>query len=62
MPFWVLGFGFADEVTDITFCGDWAGNSYASAPNCPGTCEERLLDPGNFVVGSLLAPYMWFAQ
>ncbi|KAF5355853.1 hypothetical protein D9756_003785 [Leucocoprinus leucothites] len=35
-------------VFDITFCGDWAGNSYAST-NCPGTCAERLMDPSNFV-------------
>ncbi|KAH0590706.1 hypothetical protein H2248_000834 [Termitomyces sp. 'cryptogamus'] len=35
-------------VFDITFCGDWAGNSYASS-HCPGTCEQRLMDPANFV-------------
>ncbi|KAF4615089.1 hypothetical protein D9613_003286 [Agrocybe pediades] len=35
-------------VFDITFCGDWAGNSYATT-NCPGTCLERLMDPANFV-------------
>ena len=35
---------------DITFCGDWAGNSYATS-GCPGTCEERLQDPKNFEVG-----------
>ncbi|GLB36174.1 putative glycosyl hydrolases family 16 [Lyophyllum shimeji] len=35
-------------VFDITFCGDWAGNSYATS-GCPGTCEDRLTDPGNFV-------------
>jgi len=29
--------------------GDWAGNSYATS-GCPGTCEERLMDPKNFVV------------
>ncbi|KAF8203636.1 glycoside hydrolase family 16 protein [Pholiota molesta] len=27
--------------------GDWAGNSYATS-GCPGTCEERLMDPANF--------------
>ncbi|KAG6813272.1 hypothetical protein H0H92_012686 [Tricholoma furcatifolium] len=32
---------------DITFCGDWAGNSYATS-GCPGTCEETLMDPSNF--------------
>jgi len=37
---------------DITFCGDWAGNSYATS-GCPGTCAERLQDPGNFEVGGL---------
>ncbi|KAF9533566.1 family 16 glycosyl hydrolase [Crepidotus variabilis] len=35
-------------VFDITFCGDWAGNSYATS-GCPGTCDERLIDPANFV-------------
>ncbi|KAF9484920.1 glycoside hydrolase family 16 protein [Pholiota conissans] len=35
-------------VFDITFCGDWAGNSYATS-GCPGTCAERLMDPTNFV-------------
>ncbi|KAF9555563.1 hypothetical protein CPC08DRAFT_695392 [Agrocybe pediades] len=35
-------------VFDITFCGDWAGNSYASS-GCPGTCAERIMDPANFV-------------
>lgn len=34
-------------VFDITFCGDWAGNSYATS-GCPGTCPERLRDPRNF--------------
>ncbi|KAI6031810.1 concanavalin A-like lectin/glucanase domain-containing protein [Pisolithus microcarpus] len=31
--------------------GDWAGNSYATS-GCPGTCEEILTDPGNFVNAS----------
>jgi len=35
-------------IFDITFCGDLAGNSYATS-GCPGTCEERLMDPSNFV-------------
>ncbi|KAJ2927135.1 hypothetical protein H1R20_g9944, partial [Candolleomyces eurysporus] len=35
-------------IFDITFCGDWAGNSYATS-GCPGTCDERLMDPNNFV-------------
>lgn len=35
-------------VFDMTFCGDWAGNSYATS-GCPGTCDERLTDPSNFV-------------
>ncbi|KAI0735188.1 concanavalin A-like lectin/glucanase domain-containing protein [Earliella scabrosa] len=38
-------------IFDITFCGDWAGNSYATS-GCPGTCSERLRDPGNFVNAS----------
>lgn len=35
-------------VFDMTFCGDWAGNSYATS-GCPGTCEDRLMNPTNFV-------------
>ncbi|KAH6910650.1 family 16 glycosyl hydrolase [Coprinopsis sp. MPI-PUGE-AT-0042] len=38
-------------VINITFCGDWAGNSYA-ATKCPGTCDERIMDPKNFVNAS----------
>ncbi|EPQ60799.1 hypothetical protein GLOTRDRAFT_68755 [Gloeophyllum trabeum ATCC 11539] len=38
-------------IFDITFCGDWAGNSYATS-GCPGTCAERLMDPSNFVNAS----------
>ncbi|KAI0274666.1 concanavalin A-like lectin/glucanase domain-containing protein [Gloeopeniophorella convolvens] len=38
-------------VFDITFCGDWAGNSYATS-GCPGTCSDRLTDPSNFVNAS----------
>lgn len=38
-------------VFDITFCGDWAGNSYATS-GCPGTCSGRLMDPSNFVNAS----------
>ncbi|KAJ7092754.1 glycoside hydrolase family 16 protein [Mycena epipterygia] len=38
-------------IFDITFCGDWAGNSYASS-GCPGSCSERLMDPSNFVNAS----------
>ncbi|KIP11973.1 glycoside hydrolase family 16 protein [Phlebiopsis gigantea 11061_1 CR5-6] len=38
-------------VFDITFCGDWAGNSYATS-GCPGTCPDRLIDPANFVNAS----------
>ncbi|KAH9484074.1 putative glycosidase C21B10.07, partial [Psilocybe cubensis] len=34
-------------ILDITFCGDWAGNSYATS-GCPGTCPERMTDPTNF--------------
>jgi len=34
-------------IFDITFCGDWAGNSYATS-GCPGTCADRLMDPSNF--------------
>ncbi|KAI0033145.1 glycoside hydrolase family 16 protein, partial [Vararia minispora EC-137] len=38
-------------IFDITFCGDWAGNSYATS-GCPGTCPERLQDPSNFINAS----------
>ncbi|KAI0662806.1 glycoside hydrolase family 16 protein [Cubamyces menziesii] len=38
-------------IFDITFCGDWAGNSYATS-GCPGTCTDRLMDPSNFVNAS----------
>jgi len=38
-------------IFDITFCGDWAGNSYATS-GCPGTCPDRLMDPTNFVNAS----------
>jgi len=38
-------------IFDITFCGDWAGNSYATS-GCPGSCTERLTDPANFVNAS----------
>ncbi|KAF9569594.1 glycoside hydrolase family 16 protein [Agrocybe pediades] len=27
--------------------GDWAGNSYATS-GCPGSCEDRLMEPKNF--------------
>ncbi|KAH8822827.1 glycoside hydrolase family 16 protein [Flagelloscypha sp. PMI_526] len=36
-------------VFDITLCGDWAGNSYATTPGCPGTCAQRVMDPSNFI-------------
>jgi len=38
-------------IFDITFCGDWAGNTYNSS-GCPGTCSQVLLDPTNFVNAS----------
>ncbi|CAA7265779.1 unnamed protein product [Cyclocybe aegerita] len=43
-----IGKYFANHsiIFDITFW-DWAGNSYATS-GCPGTCEERLMDPKNF--------------
>ncbi|KAK7442477.1 hypothetical protein VKT23_016074 [Stygiomarasmius scandens] len=44
-------------VFDITFCGDWAGNSYATS-GCPGTCAERLKDPSNFENASWSINYM----
>ncbi|VDB99648.1 unnamed protein product [Peniophora sp. CBMAI 1063] len=34
-------------IFDITFCGDWAGNDYATS-GCPGTCAQRLMDPTNY--------------
>ncbi|KAH8120381.1 concanavalin A-like lectin/glucanase domain-containing protein [Phellopilus nigrolimitatus] len=39
-------------VFDITFCGDWAGNTYSTTPGCTGTCQEHLQDPANFVNAS----------
>ncbi|KIK06982.1 glycoside hydrolase family 16 protein [Laccaria amethystina LaAM-08-1] len=44
-----IGQFFANHsiIFDITLCGDWAGNSYATS-GCPGTCEQRLMDPANF--------------
>ncbi|THH09182.1 hypothetical protein EW145_g2200 [Phellinidium pouzarii] len=39
-------------IFDITFCGDWAGNTYATTPGCTGTCQEHLQDPTNFVNAS----------
>jgi len=38
-------------IFDITFCGDWAGNSYETS-GCPGTCADRIMDPSNFVNAS----------
>ncbi|KAF9533562.1 concanavalin A-like lectin/glucanase domain-containing protein [Crepidotus variabilis] len=38
-------------IFDITLCGQWAGNSYATT-NCPGTCDERLVEPANFINSS----------
>ncbi|KAI0257529.1 glycoside hydrolase family 16 protein [Lactifluus subvellereus] len=38
-------------IFDITFCGDWAGNSYATS-GCPGTCADRILNPSNFANAS----------
>ncbi|TDL28462.1 glycoside hydrolase family 16 protein [Rickenella mellea] len=39
-------------VFDITFCGDWAGNTYATTPGCTGTCTDHLQNPNNFVNAS----------
>jgi len=38
-------------IFDITFCGDWAGNSYATS-GCPGSCSDILMDPTNFANAS----------
>ncbi|CAA7265327.1 unnamed protein product [Cyclocybe aegerita] len=38
-------------IFDITFCGDWAGNSYATS-GCPGTCDGWLMDGAHFVNAS----------
>jgi hypothetical protein len=38
-------------IFDITFCGDWAGTSYADT-TCAGTCSDRLMNPNNFVNAS----------
>ncbi|THU89349.1 hypothetical protein K435DRAFT_969168 [Dendrothele bispora CBS 962.96] len=42
---------------DVTFGGDWAGNSYA-APGCPGTCADRLKNPSIFEYASWSINYM----
>jgi len=34
-------------IFDITLCGGWAGDHYASS-GCPGTCSDRIMDPANF--------------
>ncbi|KAG6918970.1 hypothetical protein DXG01_010209 [Tephrocybe rancida] len=41
---------FHDHVLtiDTTLCGDWAGATYGSS-GCPGTCDEAVADPKNFV-------------
>jgi len=44
-------------IFDITFCGDWAGNSYATS-GCPGTCSNQLMDPTNFVNASWSINYL----
>ncbi|KAI9508757.1 glycoside hydrolase family 16 protein [Russula earlei] len=44
-------------IFDITFCGDWAGNSYATS-GCPGTCPDRLMNPANFVNASWSINYL----
>ncbi|TFK34565.1 concanavalin A-like lectin/glucanase domain-containing protein [Crucibulum laeve] len=41
-------FNYHTIVFDITFCGDLGTGSYELA-GCPGTCEERIMDPANFV-------------
>jgi hypothetical protein len=45
-----VGSHFHDHVLtiDTTLCGDWAGATYQGA-GCPGTCEEAVADPKNFV-------------
>ncbi|KAG9082514.1 hypothetical protein FS749_006799, partial [Ceratobasidium sp. UAMH 11750] len=46
-------------VFDITFCGDWAGASFADpASGCPGTCAEHVLNPNNFYNTSWLINYV----
>jgi hypothetical protein len=42
-------FTVGNVVFSICVIGDWAGNSYATS-GCPGTCEQRLMDPANFQV------------
>lgn len=44
-------------IFDMTFCGDWAGNSYATS-GCPGTCDTRLMDPSNFVNATWIINYL----
>jgi len=44
-------------IFDITLCGDWAGSSY-SVSGCPGTCNERVADPSNFVNATWVINYV----
>ncbi|KAF9533563.1 concanavalin A-like lectin/glucanase domain-containing protein [Crepidotus variabilis] len=44
-------------IFDITLCGAWAGNSYATT-NCPGTCDQRLTEPSNFINSSWSINYL----
>ncbi|KAF8306963.1 glycoside hydrolase family 16 protein [Clavulina sp. PMI_390] len=51
---------FSDHqlVFDITFCGG-AGTSYIDS-GCPGTCSERVQEPGNFAVSFFSSPVSLF--
>lgn len=34
-------------ILNVDLCGDWAGSTYQSTEGCPGSCEERMMDPAN---------------
>ncbi|KAL1634378.1 hypothetical protein SLS56_002388 [Neofusicoccum ribis] len=39
-------------IFDITFCGDWAGNTFGKYPGCPMTSNNAWESCNNFVAGS----------
>jgi len=44
-------------VFDITLCGDWAGNDYATS-GCPGNCASRVMAGGNFLDAAWAISYV----
>jgi hypothetical protein len=54
-----VGKFFYDHVItiDTTLCGDWAGATYGSA-GCPGTCEQAVQDPKNYIDAEWIINYI----